>query len=70
MQAGRRAVLLAAGWIVRVSLEIFGNSGHEKVPTRGKPGVGDQEDRELRIEDRAATLVEPSVTRSTTYDQT
>ncbi|GFX85274.1 transposable element Tcb2 transposase [Trichonephila clavipes] len=34
---GRRAVLLAR-WIVRsVPLEIVGSSGHEKVPTRGKP---------------------------------
>ncbi|GFV93872.1 hypothetical protein TNCV_1811271 [Trichonephila clavipes] len=38
-QAGRRAVLLAR-WIVRsVPLEIVGSSGHEKVPTRGKPGL-------------------------------
>ncbi|GFS88693.1 transposable element Tc1 transposase [Trichonephila clavipes] len=37
LQAGRRAVLLAR-WIVRsVPLEIVGNNGHEKVPTRGKP---------------------------------
>ncbi|GFX77665.1 hypothetical protein TNCV_1105821 [Trichonephila clavipes] len=37
--AGRRAVLLAR-WIVRsVPLEIVGSSGHEKVPTRGKPGL-------------------------------
>ncbi|GFX27221.1 hypothetical protein TNCV_1564011 [Trichonephila clavipes] len=37
--AGRRAVLLAR-WIVRsVPLEIVGSSGHEKVPTRGKPGM-------------------------------
>ncbi|GFU73059.1 HTH_Tnp_Tc3_2 domain-containing protein [Trichonephila clavipes] len=36
-QAGRRAVLLAR-WIVRsVPFEIVGSSGHEKVPTRGKP---------------------------------
>ncbi|GFR10818.1 hypothetical protein TNCT_582841 [Trichonephila clavata] len=35
LQAGRRAVLLAR-WIVRsVPLEI----GHEKVPTRGNPGL-------------------------------
>ncbi|GFU78766.1 hypothetical protein TNCV_3525841 [Trichonephila clavipes] len=38
-RAGRRAVLLAR-WIVRsVPLEIVGSSGHEKVPTRGKPGL-------------------------------
>ncbi|GFX53600.1 transposable element Tcb2 transposase [Trichonephila clavipes] len=37
--AGRRTVLLAR-WIVRsVPLEIAGSSGHEKVPTRGKPGL-------------------------------
>ncbi|GFU58442.1 transposable element Tcb1 transposase [Trichonephila clavipes] len=37
--AGRRAVLLAR-WIVRsVPLEIVGSSGHEKVPTCGKPGL-------------------------------
>ncbi|GFW06801.1 transposable element Tcb2 transposase [Trichonephila clavipes] len=37
--AGRRAVLLAR-WIVRnVPLEIVESSGHEKVPTRGKPGL-------------------------------
>ncbi|GFX24037.1 hypothetical protein TNCV_2435311 [Trichonephila clavipes] len=37
LQAGRRAVLLAR-WIVRsVPLEIVGSSGHETVPTRGKP---------------------------------
>ncbi|GFY12043.1 hypothetical protein TNCV_4975431 [Trichonephila clavipes] len=30
----------AARWIVRsVPLEIVGSSGHEKVPTRGKPGL-------------------------------
>ncbi|GFV58493.1 hypothetical protein TNCV_1095421 [Trichonephila clavipes] len=39
LQAGRRTVLLAR-WIVRsVLLEIVGSSGHEKVPTRGKPGL-------------------------------
>ncbi|GFU00203.1 uncharacterized protein TNCV_801801 [Trichonephila clavipes] len=38
-QAGRRAMLLAR-WIVRsVPLEIVESSGHEKVPTRGKPGL-------------------------------
>ncbi|GFY21069.1 uncharacterized protein TNCV_3991131 [Trichonephila clavipes] len=38
-QAGRCAVLLAR-WIVRsVPLEIVGSSGHEKVPTREKPGL-------------------------------
>ncbi|GFU68149.1 hypothetical protein TNCV_248131 [Trichonephila clavipes] len=45
--AGRRTVLLAR-WIIRsVPLEIVGSSRHEKVPTRGKPGLGsDQEDHE------------------------
>ncbi|GFX30583.1 uncharacterized protein TNCV_3462311 [Trichonephila clavipes] len=38
-EASKRAVLLAR-WIIRsVPLEIVGNSGHEKVPTRGKPGL-------------------------------
>ncbi|GFT66856.1 transposable element Tcb2 transposase [Trichonephila clavipes] len=38
-KAGRRAVLLAR-WIVRsVPLKIVKSSGHEKVPTRGKPGL-------------------------------
>ncbi|GFV36689.1 hypothetical protein TNCV_1033651 [Trichonephila clavipes] len=38
-EASRRAVLLAR-WIVRsVPLEIVGSSGHEKVPTRGNPGL-------------------------------
>ncbi|GFV78074.1 hypothetical protein TNCV_2281 [Trichonephila clavipes] len=37
--AGRRAVLLAR-WIVRsVPLEIVESSGHEKAPTREKPGL-------------------------------
>ncbi|GFS58947.1 transposable element Tcb2 transposase [Trichonephila clavipes] len=37
--AGRRAVLLAR-WIVRsVPLEIDGSSGHDKVPTCGKPSL-------------------------------
>ncbi|GFW61877.1 transposable element Tcb1 transposase [Trichonephila clavipes] len=38
-EAGRRAVFLDR-WIVRnVPLEIVGSSEHEKVPTRGKPGL-------------------------------
>ncbi|GFV88427.1 transposable element Tcb2 transposase [Trichonephila clavipes] len=37
--AGRRAVLLAMLIVRSVPLEIVGSSGHEKVPTRGKPGV-------------------------------
>ncbi|GFX81440.1 hypothetical protein TNCV_142901 [Trichonephila clavipes] len=37
--ASRRAVLLDR-WIVRsVPLEIVESSGHEKAPTRGKPGL-------------------------------
>ncbi|GFT56651.1 hypothetical protein TNCV_1836251, partial [Trichonephila clavipes] len=33
------APVLLTRWIVRsVPLEIVGSSGHEKVPTRGKPG--------------------------------
>ncbi|GFV65514.1 transposable element Tcb2 transposase [Trichonephila clavipes] len=39
INVGRRAVLLAR-WIVRSEpLEIVGSNGHEKVPTRGKPGL-------------------------------
>ncbi|GFX15686.1 hypothetical protein TNCV_2131721 [Trichonephila clavipes] len=39
LQVGRRTVLLVR-WIVRsVPLEIVGSTGHEKVPTRGKPGL-------------------------------
>ncbi|GFS80821.1 hypothetical protein TNCV_1334491 [Trichonephila clavipes] len=31
---------VAARWIIRsVPLKIAGSSGHEKVPTRGKPGL-------------------------------
>ncbi|GFX29124.1 HTH_Tnp_Tc3_2 domain-containing protein [Trichonephila clavipes] len=63
-QASRRAVLLAR-WIVRsVPLEIVGSSGHEKVPTRGKPGL----ERPGRPRGERITrqeLVDPTVTRST-----
>ncbi|GFU70471.1 HTH_Tnp_Tc3_2 domain-containing protein [Trichonephila clavipes] len=49
--------------------EIVGSSGHEKVPTRGKPGLvwSDQEDHEERgSKDRATSTCEPvTVTRST-----
>ncbi|GFV08545.1 hypothetical protein TNCV_4064911 [Trichonephila clavipes] len=39
LQADRRTMLLAR-WIVwSVPLEIVGSSEHEKVPTRGKPGL-------------------------------
>ncbi|GFW37902.1 hypothetical protein TNCV_4631041 [Trichonephila clavipes] len=59
-KAGRRAVLLAR-WIVRsVPLEIVGSSGHEKVPTRGKPGLerpGRHEERGSK--DRAASTCGP-----------
>ncbi|GFV46263.1 transposable element Tcb2 transposase [Trichonephila clavipes] len=67
MQAGRRAVLLAR-WIVRsVPLEIVGSSGHEKVPTRGKPGLERQgRPRGERIEGSCSKhLWDPTVTRST-----
>ncbi|GFW44424.1 transposable element Tcb2 transposase [Trichonephila clavipes] len=65
-KAGRRAVLLAR-WIVRrVLLEIVGSSGHEKVPTRGKPGL--ERTGRPRGERRGIVrqaLVDPTVTRST-----
>ncbi|GFX59686.1 HTH_Tnp_Tc3_2 domain-containing protein [Trichonephila clavipes] len=62
--AGRRAVLLAR-WIIRsVPLEIVGSSGHEKVPTCGKPGLERPgRPRGERIVRQA--LVDPTVTRST-----
>ncbi|GFT69954.1 transposable element Tcb2 transposase [Trichonephila clavipes] len=52
-------------WIFRgVPLEIVGSSGHEKVPTRGKPGlVRPGRTRGERIVRQA--LVDPTVTRST-----
>ncbi|GFX13138.1 hypothetical protein TNCV_2357941 [Trichonephila clavipes] len=65
--AGRRAVLLAR-WIVRsVPLEIVGSSGHEKVPTRRKPGLERPgRPREERIEGSCGKhLWTPTVTRST-----
>ncbi|GFY25697.1 HTH_Tnp_Tc3_2 domain-containing protein [Trichonephila clavipes] len=63
-QAGPCAVFLAR-WIVRsVPLEIVGSSGHEKVPTRGKPGLERPgRPRGERIVRQA--LVDPTVTRST-----
>ncbi|GFV76829.1 uncharacterized protein TNCV_4730491 [Trichonephila clavipes] len=63
-EAGRRAMLLAR-WIVRSEqLEIVGSSGYEKVPTRGKPGLG--EDHEERgSKDRVASTCGPTVSRST-----
>ncbi|GFX50422.1 transposable element Tc1 transposase [Trichonephila clavipes] len=62
--AGRRTVLLAR-WIVRsLPLEIVGSSGHEKVPTSGKPGLEcPGRPRGERIVRQA--LVDPTVTRST-----
>ncbi|GFU82169.1 hypothetical protein TNCV_4466201 [Trichonephila clavipes] len=67
MQAGRRTVLLAR-WIIRsVSLEINASSGHEKVPTRGKPGLAATR-KTTKREDRRIVrqaLVDPTVTRST-----
>ncbi|GFU00169.1 uncharacterized protein TNCV_801511 [Trichonephila clavipes] len=56
-RAGRRAVLLAR-WIIRsVPLEIVGSSGHEKVPTRGKPGEENHEERGSK--DHAASTCGP-----------
>ncbi|GFV56041.1 hypothetical protein TNCV_2266271 [Trichonephila clavipes] len=55
-KAGRRAVLLAKGIVRSVPLEIIGSSGHEKVPTCGKPGLerpGIHEERGSK--DRAAS---------------
>ncbi|GFW22236.1 hypothetical protein TNCV_1429901 [Trichonephila clavipes] len=41
-------------------LEIIESSGHEKVPTRGKPGLSDQEDHEDRgSKDPAASTCGP-----------
>ncbi|GFY09036.1 HTH_Tnp_Tc3_2 domain-containing protein [Trichonephila clavipes] len=52
-------------WIVRsVPLEIVGSSGHEKVPTREKPGL----ERPGRPQGKRIVrqaLVDPTVTRST-----
>ncbi|GFV93104.1 hypothetical protein TNCV_2551951 [Trichonephila clavipes] len=39
LQAGQRAVLLVRGIVRSVLLEIVESSGHEKVPTCGKPGL-------------------------------
>ncbi|GFT03381.1 transposable element Tc1 transposase [Trichonephila clavipes] len=59
--------MLLARWIVRrVPLEIVGSSGHEKVPTRGKPGSGATR-KTTRREDRRIVrqaLVNPTVTLS------
>ncbi|GFU54262.1 HTH_Tnp_Tc3_2 domain-containing protein [Trichonephila clavipes] len=64
MQAGRRAVLLAR-WIVwSVPLEIVGSSGHEKVPTCGKPGL-ERPGRSRGERNVQQALVDPTVTRST-----
>ncbi|GFX04458.1 transposable element Tcb2 transposase [Trichonephila clavipes] len=65
--ADRRAVLLAR-WIVRsVPLEIVGSSGHEKVPTHGKPGLERPgRPRGERYEGSCGKhLWTPTVTRST-----
>ncbi|GFX50245.1 transposable element Tcb1 transposase [Trichonephila clavipes] len=60
--------MLLARWIVRsVPLEIVGNSGHEKVPTRGKQLSGETR-KTTRREDRRIVwqaLVDPTVTRLT-----
>ncbi|GFU92602.1 hypothetical protein TNCV_4795301 [Trichonephila clavipes] len=39
VEVGRRVVLLARGIVRSVLLEIDESSGHEKVPTRRKPGL-------------------------------
>ncbi|GFV80010.1 transposable element Tcb2 transposase [Trichonephila clavipes] len=63
-EAGRRAVLLARWIVLSGPLEIVGRSGHEKVPTRGKPGLERPgRPRGERIVRQA--LVDPTVTRST-----
>ncbi|GFY08547.1 hypothetical protein TNCV_809801 [Trichonephila clavipes] len=61
-KAGRLAVLLPR-WIVRsVPLEIVESSGHEKVPTRVKPGLERPgRPRGERVVWQA--LVDPTVTR-------
>ncbi|GFU81446.1 hypothetical protein TNCV_2390611 [Trichonephila clavipes] len=52
-------------WIVRsVPLEILGSSGHEKVPTRGKPGL-ERPGRPLGKRIVRQALVDSTVTRST-----
>ncbi|GFS47991.1 HTH_Tnp_Tc3_2 domain-containing protein [Trichonephila clavipes] len=59
--------MLLARWIVRsVPLEIVGSSGHEKVPTRGKPGLERPgRPRGERIEGSCGKhLWTPTVTRS------
>ncbi|GFW46399.1 hypothetical protein TNCV_4810871 [Trichonephila clavipes] len=54
------------GSFVSVPLEIVGSSGHEKVPTRGKPGLERPlEDHEERWHRAASTSVDTTVTRST-----
>ncbi|GFS58100.1 transposable element Tc1 transposase [Trichonephila clavipes] len=64
IRAGRRAVLLGR-WINRsVLLEVFGSSGHEKVPTRVSGATRKTTSREDRRIVRQA-LVDPSVTHST-----
>ncbi|GFV68971.1 transposable element Tcb2 transposase [Trichonephila clavipes] len=66
-KAGRRTVLLVRRIVRSVPLEIVGSSGHEKVPTRGKPGLErpgrPRGERDRRIVRQA--LVDPTVTRST-----
>ncbi|GFV29523.1 HTH_Tnp_Tc3_2 domain-containing protein [Trichonephila clavipes] len=60
----KRAVLLAR-WIVRnVPLEFVGSSGHEKVPTRGKPGLERPgRPRGERIEDVGIEIVPQTISR-------
>ncbi|GFV15799.1 hypothetical protein TNCV_987821 [Trichonephila clavipes] len=59
-RAGRRAVLLAR-WIVRsVPLETVGSSGHEKLLSRGKPGLEQPgRPRGEKSKDRAASTCGP-----------
>ncbi|GFT63197.1 transposable element Tcb2 transposase [Trichonephila clavipes] len=64
--AGRRAVLLARWIVPSVPLEIVGSSGHEKVPTRGKPGLElPGRPRGERIEGSCGKHLWTPVTRST-----
>ncbi|GFU50003.1 transposable element Tcb2 transposase [Trichonephila clavipes] len=62
--AGRHAVLLARGIVRSVPLEIDGSSGHEKIPTRGKPDLERPGTPRGRGVVRQA-LVDLTVTRST-----
>ncbi|GFU75013.1 transposable element Tcb2 transposase [Trichonephila clavipes] len=54
---------LCEATIASVPLEIVGSSGHKKVPTRGKPGQEDHEERGSK--DHAASTCGPHSARST-----